>query len=192
MRIWDCFSIDYIHIKNEKPGIFRIIKWMILKQGYWVVVLYRIACFVKSNIILFKLGRFLNRFIISRIAYRFGVVFNLVQEIGQGLYLPHPYNIIIGFGARIGENVTISNGVSLGERIHIDLDDNKDQLKRYPVIEDNVVIYTGVKIVGPVIIGQNSIIGANAVVLDSFPPNSVLVGIPARRVADLADSDAIG
>jgi serine O-acetyltransferase len=192
MRIWDCFSIDFIHIKNEKPGLFRIIKWMILKQGYWVVVLYRISCLIKSKVLLVKLGRSLNRFIISRIAYRFGVVFNLVREIGQGLYLPHPYNIIIGFGARIGENVTIYNGVSLGERTHIDLDDNKDQLKRYPTIEDNVVIYAGAKIVGPVIIGHNSIVGANAVVLDSFPPNSVLAGIPARKVADLADGDALG
>ena len=91
--------------------------------------------------------------------------------------------IVVGAGSRVGQRVTIYNGVTLGARILLADDSEKDTLARYPVIDDDVTIFTGAKILGPIRIGPKSVVGANAVVLDSFPENSVLVGVPARNIA---------
>ena len=111
-----------------------------------------------------------------------GVEFRVRNEIGKGLHIYHPHDIVLGAGCRIGQNVVIYNGVTLGAKTLRDIDENKDVFARYPTIEDGVLIFAGAKIIGPVTIGRNSIVGANAVVMDSFPANSILAGIPARLV----------
>jgi serine O-acetyltransferase len=63
-------------------------------------------------------------------------------------------------------------------------DENKDTNTRYPAVEEGVTIFSGTKIIGPITIGKNSIVGANSVVSDSFPENSVIVGVPARLVGE--------
>lgn len=81
--------------------------------------------------------------------------------IGNGLVLPHPANIVIGRGVIIGSNVTIFHGVTLGA---------KDSL--YPKLEDNVVVYPGATIIGPVTIGQKAIVGPSTVLFQDLPPES--------------------
>ncbi|MHC4443334.1 MAG: serine O-acetyltransferase [Planctomycetota bacterium] len=78
--------------------------------------------------------------------------------------------------------MTIYNGVSLGARTIQKLDEHKETENRYPTIEDDVVIFPGAKIIGPVVIGAGSIVGANSVVNQSFPANSIIAGAPARQV----------
>ena len=91
--------------------------------------------------------------------------------IGSNLKLPHPLSIVIGYDAIIGNSVTIYQDVTIGQK------DNK-----YPTIGNNVMIYTGAKIIGDVHIGNNVIIGANAVVMHDVPDNCVVAGIPARII----------
>ena len=82
---------------------------------------------------------------------------------------------MIGETAEVGNEVTIYQGVSLGGV-------SLEKTKRYPTIEDNVIIGAGAKILGNITIGANSKIGANSVVIASVPPNSTAVGIPARTI----------
>ncbi len=81
--------------------------------------------------------------------------------------------VVIGETSEIGNNVTLYQGVTLGGT-------GKEKGKRHPNIGDNVVIGTGAKVLGNITIGENSYIGANAVVLKDVPPNSTVVGVPGR------------
>lgn len=91
--------------------------------------------------------------------------------IGQNLCLPHPHNIQIGAGVVIGDNVTIYQNVTIGQNHN-----------KYPVIGNNVVIYPNSCVFGDIVIGDNSQIGAGAIVNKSVPKNSVVAGNPAKVV----------
>jgi serine O-acetyltransferase len=95
-------------------------------------------------------------------------------EIGPGLVIPHPFGTVLGAG-KIGTNVTIYQQVTLGAI----LADFSFDVDNRPIVEDEVIITAGAKIIGCVRLGHGSIIGANAVVLKNVPPNSVAVGVPA-------------
>lgn len=98
--------------------------------------------------------------------------FPITAVIGSGLSLFHPYEIMLNKHVKIGQNVTIRNGVTIGVKFQGGYGG--------AVIGDNVDIGTGAKIIGQISIGNNSIIGANAVVTKSFPSNSVIAGVPAK------------
>jgi len=103
--------------------------------------------------------------------YRFANDISPYANIGPGLLLPHPTDVTIGSTVLIGRNATIYNGVTLGsKRIGGDAD--------MPCLGDNVVVYTGAKLIGPMNIGDNSEIGALALCTRDVPPNSIMYGIP--------------
>ena len=83
--------------------------------------------------------------------------------------------ILIGETAVLGDNVTLYQGVTLGGT-------GKEQGKRHPTLEDNVMVSAGAKVLGSFTIGENSKIGAGSVVLGPVPPNCTVVGIPGRVV----------
>ena len=83
----------------------------------------------------------------------------------------HAIGIVIGSGAVIGDNCKIYQQVTIGK-----------EKGKFPIIGDNVTIYSGAKIIGDVKIGNNAIIGANAVVTRDVPDNCVAVGVPARVI----------
>jgi serine O-acetyltransferase len=99
-------------------------------------------------------------------------------EIGPGIFFPHPSGTVIG-AWRIGSNVTIFQGVTLGAK---ELDMGFDCGRR-PEVGNNVVLGAGCKILGGIHIGDNVTVGANSVVVDSVEANSTVVGIPARKVS---------
>jgi len=108
------------------------------------------------------------------ILFAFRCVVPLKCDIGEGTELGYGgIAVVIHERARIGKNVIISPCVTIGGR---------SQIFDVPVIEDEVFIGAGAKILGPVTIGKGATIGANAVVLESVPPGSVAVGVPARVV----------
>ncbi|MGG1687205.1 serine O-acetyltransferase [Pseudalkalibacillus sp. NRS-1564] len=114
---------------------------------------------------------------------KYGIHLGLNSQIGSNLKLPHPQGIIIGEGAKIGENCTIYHNVTLGTK-HSLSSDNPE----YPIVGKNVTIYTGSIILGGVYVGDNSIIGANSLVLEDVEPNSVYLGSPARKVKNIQHS----
>jgi len=95
--------------------------------------------------------------------------------IGDGFFIVHGMGVVIGETAEIGNNVTLYHGVTLGGT-------SLAHGKRHPTIEDNVVIGAGAKVLGAIVVGSNSRIGANAVVVKDVPPDSVVVGIPGQVV----------
>jgi serine O-acetyltransferase len=99
-----------------------------------------------------------------------GVEIGKEVTLGRGVYFVHPLGVVIGGDARIGDRVRFYGNNTVGTA--------KDN--GYPIIEDDVWIGAGARILGPVRVGARSRIGANAVVLDDVPPDSVAVGIPAR------------
>lgn len=105
----------------------------------------------------------------------FGIEVSPRVEIGAGLFLPHTVGTIIG-AARIGDNVTIMQGVTLGAKEP----DMAFTIEKRPVIGDGVTIGAGAKVIGGITVGNDAVIGANAVVVHDIPANVTAVGIPAK------------
>lgn len=109
---------------------------------------------------------------------RYGCYISPRAQIGARLRLPHPVGIVIGDGVVIGEGCTLYQHVTLGGRRRGDW-----QRGAYPIVGDGVVLFAGAVIAGAIAIGDRSVIGANAVVLEDVPPDSTAAGNPARVVA---------
>ncbi len=104
-----------------------------------------------------------------------GIEIHPGATIGHNFFIDHGMGVVIGETAEVGDHVTIYHGVTLGGT-------SLNKVKRHPTIEDHVVIGAGAKVLGAITIGANSRIGANAVVVRSTPPDSVVVGVPGQVV----------
>lgn len=104
-----------------------------------------------------------------------GIEIHPGAKIGPGFFIDHGMGVVIGETTEIGRNVTLYHGVTLGGT-------SLEKGKRHPTLEDEVVIGAGAKVLGNIVIGAHSRIGANAVVVKSVPPNSVVVGVPGQVV----------
>jgi serine O-acetyltransferase len=104
-----------------------------------------------------------------------GVEIHPAAQIGPGLFIDHGMGVVIGETAELGANVTIYQGVTLGGT-------GFATGKRHPTVQDNVTIGSGAKLLGPIVVGHGSKIGANTVVIHDVPPNSTVVGNPGHPV----------
>ena len=104
-----------------------------------------------------------------------GIEIHPGAKIGHNLFIDHGMGVVIGETAEVGDNVTLYHGVTLGGT-------SLNKTKRHPTIGNHVVIGAGAKVLGAITIGSNSRIGANAVVVKSTPPDSVIVGVPGQVV----------
>lgn len=105
-----------------------------------------------------------------------GIEIHPGASIGHKFFIDHGMGVVIGETAEIGDNVTLYHGVTLGGT-------TLEKGKRHPTLENNVVVGAGAKILGAIVIGEGSRIGANAVVIKAVPANSVVVGVPGQVVA---------
>ena len=117
--------------------------------------------------------RFLARFVSHLGRFFTGIEIHPGATIGRGFFIDHGMGVVIGETAEIGENVTLYHGVTLGG-----VSWRKE--KRHPTVGDHVVVGAGAKVLGPIIIGAHSRIGANSVVVKDVEPHSVVVGVPGR------------
>ncbi len=185
MGFRDCFTLDLMARQPRSYGFRELLRRLIYEPGYRVVVYYRLSQWFLCLRWLGHLGKMASQLILVRISRVPGVEIRTPVPIGEGLLIYHPHDVVIGSGARVGRNATIYNGVTLGARTRIALDENKDVSSRYPTLEDDVTVFPGAKLVGPIVIGKGSIVAANAVVTESFPPGSIIGGIPARLLKSL-------
>jgi indole-3-glycerol phosphate synthase len=140
--------------------------------GWWALVIHRAVSHP-----LYKTGlrtparlfNFLSRFLTGTDIHP-GAVF------GRGIFIDHAHGVVIGETAVVGSNVTILHQVTLGGT-------GKDVGKRHPTIEDGVLLAAGAKVLGNIVIGRNSKIGAGSVVVHAVPPDSTVVGVPGKVVA---------
>ena len=118
-----------------------------------------------------------------------GIEIHPRAKIGKNLFIDHGMGVVIGETSEIGDNVTIYHMATLGG-ISPSVNSNEQRnIKRHPTLKDNVVVGSGAQILGPVTVGKNAKIGANAVVTKDVPENAVMVGIPAKNVGETSGSD---
>ena len=111
-----------------------------------------------------------------------GIEIHPKAKIGKNLFIDHGMGVVIGETSEIGDNVTIYHMVTLGG-ISPSIDSsNQRDVKRHPTLKNNVVVGSGAQVLGPIVVGENAKIGANAVVTKDVPVNAVMVGIPAKNV----------
>lgn len=138
--------------------------------GYRAIQIYRL--YNKFNNKKF-IGRALSSFFFNLNLALHSIEINPNAVLGKNIYFPHTTGIVIG-PTKIGDNVTIYQNVTIGH--------SNGSAGGLPVIEDNVSIYAGAVIVGDIVIRKNSRVGANSVVLQDVPENSLAVGVPARII----------
>tara|TARA_Y100001970_G_scaffold12027_1_gene13780 strand:+ start:227 stop:796 length:570 start_codon:yes stop_codon:yes gene_type:complete len=171
---------DYLQsIIDRDPAAKSKLSLIITYPGVKAIFFHKISNF-------FAVAKF---DLISRIISQFsrfltGIEIHPKAKIGKNLFIDHGMGVVIGETSEIGNNVTIYHNVTLGGIApSINSNEQRDN-KRHPTLEDNVVVGSGAQILGPIRIGRNSLIGANAVVTKDVPEKSIMVGIPAKRVGD--------
>ena len=132
--------------------------------------------------------------LIARIISQFsrfltGIEIHPKAKIGKNLFIDHGMGVVIGETSDIGNNVTIYHMATLGGISPSINSDNQRNIKRHPTLMDNVVVGSGAQILGPVVIGKNAKVGANAVVTKDVPENAIMVGIPAKNVGESSVGD---
>jgi|TARA_Y100000814_G_scaffold77763_1_gene49831 serine O-acetyltransferase len=125
--------------------------------------------------------------LIARIISQFsrfmtGIEIHPKAKIGKNLFIDHGMGVVIGETSDIGDNVTIYHMATLGGISPSINSDDQRNIKRHPTLMDNVVVGSGAQVLGPVVVGKNAKIGANAVVTKDVPENAVMVGIPAKNM----------
>ncbi|WP_422446984.1 serine O-acetyltransferase EpsC [Thermoanaerobacterium sp. DL9XJH110] len=155
---------------ERDPAAKSVIEVILCYPGFHAILMHRIAhFFYKKNLLLIaRIISQINRFIT-------GIEIHPGAKIGKGFFIDHGMGVVIGETTEIGDNVTLYQGVTLGGT-------GKEKGKRHPTLGNNIVVGSGAKVLGPVKIGDNSKIGAGAVVLKDVPPNSTVVGVPGKAV----------
>ena len=161
---------EEIQVIRERDPAIKSNMEVLLYPSFKVILRYRIAhkLYIKKHYLL-------ARWIYQRAARKTGIEIHPGATIGKGLFIDHGSGVIIGETTIIGDNVTLYQGVTLGGT-------GKEQGKRHPTLEDNVMVSAGAKILGSFTIGENSKIGAGSVVLEEVPPDCTVVGVPGRIV----------
>jgi serine O-acetyltransferase len=139
--------------------------------GFWAIAFHRIAHLLRA----LRLP-LLPRLIQAAARFLTGVDIHPGASIEAGLFIDHGMGTVIGETAEVGRNVTLFQQVTLGGR------GGRASGKRHPTLGDGVMVGAGAKILGPILVGRDAKIGANAVVLEEVPEGATAVGIPARIV----------
>ena len=164
-------------IIKRDPAAKSKLSIILTYPGAKAVFFHKIANFfaiAKFNLIARIISQF-SRFLT-------GIEIHPKANIGKNLFIDHGMGVVIGETSEIGDNVTIYHMVTLGGIAPSIDSDSQREIKRHPTLMDNVVIGSGAQILGPVIIGKNAKVGANAVVTKNVPDNAVMIGIPAKNV----------
>jgi len=171
-------------IIDRDPAAKSKISVILTYPGVKAVFFHRIAnffCIAKFDLIARIISQF-SRFLT-------GIEIHPKAKIGKNLFIDHGMGVVIGETSEIENNVTIYHMVTLGGISPSVNSNDQREIKRHPTLKNNVVVGSGAQILGPVVIGKNAKIGANAVVTKNVPENAVMVGIPAKNVGTTSSSD---
>ena len=169
---------DYLQsIIDRDPAARSKLSVILTYPGVKAVFFHRIANFfatAKFDLIARIISQF-SRFLT-------GIEIHPRAKIGKNLFIDHGMGVVIGETSDIADNVTIYHMVTLGGISPSINSNDQREIKRHPTLHDNVVVGSVAQILGPVVVGKNARIGANAVVTKNVPENAVMVGIPAKNV----------
>ena len=161
---------DIAAVKERDPAARSSVEIFLLYPGVKALRMYRRANFFHRHNL-----HFLARWVSQRCVRKTGIEIHPGAKIGKRLVIDHGSGVVIGETAEIGDDVLIYQGVTLGGT-------GKDTGKRHPTIGNRVMISAGAKVLGPITVGDGSRVAAGAIVLHDVPPNTTVVGVPARVV----------
>ena len=169
-------------IIKRDPAAKSKLSVILTYPGVKAVFMHRIANF-------FAIAKFdLVARIISQFSrFMTGIEIHPKAKIGKNLFIDHGMGVVIGETSDIGDNVTIYHMATLGGISPSINSDTQREVIRHPTLQDNVVIGSGAQVLGPITVGKNAKIGANAVVTKDVPENGVMVGIPAKNVGTTSE-----
>ncbi|MBE0659860.1 MAG: serine O-acetyltransferase [Bryobacteraceae bacterium] len=154
-------------IFREDPAAKSVLEIFLCYPGFHAILLHRLAHR------LFKMGiPILPRTISQTSRFLTGIEIHPGATIGRRFFIDHGMGVVIGETTEIGDDVMLYHGVTLGGR-------SLNKGKRHPTIGNRVTVGAGAKVLGPILVGDDSAIGANAVVTHDVPADSIATGIPA-------------
>jgi serine O-acetyltransferase len=162
-----------------KPSVWRVLRALLGRPGMWVMLQYRVSRWVHFHLhvpVLRSLLKFVCAVWQKLVEMITSVELPNRAEIGGGVFIPHANGIVIHIDAKIGRNCNISQQVTIGV--------GGTDPSGTPTIGDRVFLGPGAKIFGPITVGDDVAIGANAVVMKDLPNHVVAVGIPAKVTSD--------
>jgi serine O-acetyltransferase len=167
---------DIQTIQREDPAAKSSLEILLCYPGLHAVLLHRVSSwFFRRG--WYVLARFISH--VGRILT--GIEIHPGAKIGKRLFIDHGFGVVIGETAEIGDDVLLYQGVTLGGT-------GGERGKRHPTVGNRVVVGTGAAILGNIKLGDNSKVGAGAVVVHSVPEGATVVGIPGRVVRTQIDS----
>ena len=172
-------------IINRDPAAKSRLSIILTYPGVKAVFFHRVAhffCIAKFDLIARIISQF-SRFLT-------GIEIHPKSKIGKNLFIDHGMGVVIGETSEIKDNVTIYHMVTLGGIAPSVDSNNQRDIKRHPTLEDNVIVGSGAQVLGPVVIGKNAKMGANAVVTKNVPENAVMIGIPAKNINTKSEKDS--
>jgi serine O-acetyltransferase len=176
---WRCFLEDVDRYRIRPRSRLAVV---LLSQGLWASAVYRFfypLVRARSRLVR-RTSHFVSVFAVKAIEVAAGISLSPEAEVGGGLYIGHFGHVIVNPRARIGRNCNLSAGVVIGSGGRGE--GEAGPREGVPTLADRVYVGPGAVIFGPVEIGQDAAIGANAVVTKSVPPRAVVAGAPARVV----------
>ena len=168
MQMFRQLREDIAIVKEKDPAARSSLEILLTYSGLKAVRSYRRAHWFYQHK-WFTIARIISQ----RARHKTGIEIHPGAQIGKGLFIDHGMGVVIGETTIIGDNCLLYQGVTLGGT-------GKDTGKRHPTLGDNVMVGAGAKVLGPINIGSNVKVAANAVVLSDIPENCTAVGVPAR------------
>ena len=161
---------DFQSVFDRDPAARSLLEILLCYPGLHAIWGHRLAHWLWTHRL-----KLVARFVSQVMRSLTGIEIHPGARIGSKFFIDHGMGVVIGETAEVGNCVTLYHGVTLGGA-------TLSKGKRHPTLGDDVVVGAGAKILGAIAIGENSRIGANAVVVKSVPPNSVVVGVPGEVV----------
>ena len=159
---------DAKNIQEKDPAAKNLLSVILLYPGFHVLVSHRICHFLYNKRLFF-----ISRLLSQLTRFFTGIEIHPGAIIGNRLFIDHGMGVVIGETTIIGDYCTIYHQVTLGGT-------GKDSIKRHPTLKNNILVGSGSKVLGNIIIGDNVKIGANSVILNDVPKNKTIVGIPGK------------
>ncbi len=176
---------DLESIVKRDPATSSKFQAALFSSGFHAILFYRFNHFLWC-----KKWCLTARFLSQTARFLTGVEIHPGAVIGQGFFIDHAMGVVIGETTEIGDNVTLYQNVTLGGTKLFDAT-GKTTGKRHPTIKDNVIIGAGAQVLGPIVVGENAKIGANAVVVKDVRKNATVVGPTAHYVAEKPNAEQI-
>ncbi|MCW4458382.1 serine O-acetyltransferase EpsC [Microbacterium sp. MPKO10] len=168
MSIWTRFREDITAARVHDPAARGALEIAVVYSGLHAIWWYRLnhRLWSRGWRVMARIGSQLARAVT-------GIEIHPGARIGRRLFIDHGMGVVVGETAEIGDDVMLYHGVTLGGK-------GGGTGKRHPTLGDGVTVGAGAQVLGPIVVGGGSIVGANAVVTKDAPERSILVGVPAR------------